>query len=253
MNELQIFCNDIIPVYITDTGEKVVLGRELHEKLSISTAYKDWFPRMTEYGFHEGDDFNLLKNERVQNEGGREVRREVIDHILKLEMAKHIAMIQRTERGKAIRDKLIALETNVSNLSPELRLLINMELQQKEQAKAIADVNNRLDGICEIVSLNSTSWREDTRHIIGKIALAQGGYECIKDVQAEIYKLVDARAGVSLSIRLDNMRKCMAAEGVCKSKRDKLTKLDVIAKDKKLIEVYLAIVKDMAVKNGISL
>ena len=43
----------------------------------------------------------------------------------------------------------------------------------------------------------------------------------------------------------------MAGEGVCKSKRDKLTKVDIIADDKKLIEIYIAIVKEMAVKNGI--
>lgn len=42
----------------------------------------------------------------------------------------------------------------------------------------------------------------------------------------------------------------MADEGVCKSARDKLTKVDVIADDKKLIEIYLAIVKEMAVKYG---
>ena len=29
MNNLTVFNNDIIPVYTTDTGEKVVIGREL--------------------------------------------------------------------------------------------------------------------------------------------------------------------------------------------------------------------------------
>lgn len=244
MNNLQIFNSDLIPVYTTDTGEKVVLGRELHEKLNISTAYKDWFPRMAEYGFSDGLDFSSFLSEST---GGRPAA----DHILKLDMAKHIAMIQRTPKGKEIREKLIALETNVSNLSPELRLLISLELQQKEQKKALADTNARLDGISEIVSLNPTAWRDDAKHLINKIALTWGGYEYIKEVNAEIYRLVDTRAGASLSIRLENMRKCMAAEGVCKSKQSKLTKVDVIAKDKKLIEIYLAIVKEMAIQNGV--
>ena len=43
MNNLTVFNNDIIPVYTTDTGEKVVIGRELHERLKIATDYKDWF------------------------------------------------------------------------------------------------------------------------------------------------------------------------------------------------------------------
>lgn len=53
MSDLQIFSKDIIPVYTTDEGNKVVMGRELHEKLGIKTAYKDWLPRMVEYGFPE--------------------------------------------------------------------------------------------------------------------------------------------------------------------------------------------------------
>ena len=66
----------MIPVYVTDTGNQVVIGRELHESLEIKTNYKDWFPRMAEYGFTEGTDFNPVKNVRVQKEGNREVKRE---------------------------------------------------------------------------------------------------------------------------------------------------------------------------------
>ncbi|WP_286356971.1 antA/AntB antirepressor family protein [Faecalibaculum rodentium] len=114
MNELKIFNSDLIPVYTTDTGEKVVIGRELHDALGIKSQYKDWFPRMADYGFSEGVDFNLLKNERVHKEGNRTVKRMVIDHILKFDMAKHICMIQRTETGKAIRQKLIDLEKAIN-------------------------------------------------------------------------------------------------------------------------------------------
>ncbi len=63
--------------------------------------------------------------------------------------------------------------------------------------------------------------------------------------------MVDQRGGVSLETRLTNKRRRMADEGICKSKRDKLTRVDVIADDKKLIEIYVAIVKEMAVKYGI--
>ena len=46
LENIRIFSEDVIPVYDTDTGEKVVLGRELHEKLKIKTPYHIWFPRM---------------------------------------------------------------------------------------------------------------------------------------------------------------------------------------------------------------
>lgn len=243
MNNLTIFNNDIIPVYTTDAGDKVVIGRELHERLQISSKYADWFKNMCGYGFSEGVDFSTF-SKNLEN-GGRS-----IEHILTLDMAKHIAMIQRTPQGKEIRDKLISLETRVQELSPELRLLINLEMRQKEQDRAIAEVNQRVDDIKDVVALNPQSWREEARKLIVKIAQSMGGNEYIRDVQAEIFGLVDERAGVSLATRLTNKRRRMADEGVCKSKRDKLNKVDVIADDKKLIEIYLAVVKEMAVQRG---
>lgn len=86
-------------------------GRELHDRLGVETAYKDWFPRMCEYGFEEGRDFNPLKIERVQNEGTRQVKRDVITHSLTLSMAKEICMLQRTELGRQVRRYLIDVES----------------------------------------------------------------------------------------------------------------------------------------------
>lgn len=140
-----------------------------------------------------------------------------------------------------------------TNLSPQLQCLINLERKQQEHDKAIAAVNKQLEDIRDVVTLNPNNWREDTRHLISKIATAQGGFDHIRDVNAEIYNLVDARGKVSLATRLTNKRRRMADEGVCESKRKKLTKVDVIADDPKLIEIYSAVVKDMAVKNGVGL
>ena len=73
MNEIMITVN-------FDDEKPTVSGRELHEALMVTTPYHKWFPRMCEYGFTEGRDFNLDKNVRVQNEGCRSVARELIDH-----------------------------------------------------------------------------------------------------------------------------------------------------------------------------
>lgn len=86
-----------------------------------------------------------------------------------------------------------------------------------------------------MVALNPNDWRKDTTFLINKMAMSIGGYEHVKPLRAESYKLLDER---------------MADEGVCKSKRDKLNQLDVIADDKKLIEGYVAIIKEMAIKYG---
>lgn len=100
------------------TGEKpAVSARELHEFLEVKTAYKDWFPRMCEYGFTRGEDFNPLKNERVQIEGERRVVRNVDDAAVTIDMAKEICMLQRNEKGKMARQYFLQLERDWN--SPE--------------------------------------------------------------------------------------------------------------------------------------
>lgn len=142
-------------------------------------------------------------------------------------------------------------DLDLRKLTPELRQMIHMELRLQEQEKALKDVNRQIDGIRDIVKLSPNNWRKECRRQIVKIAHKLGGNEYIKEVHAEAFQLVDERAGVSLSIRLTNKRRRMAEEGVCKSKRDKLTKADVIADDAKLIEIYTLIIKEMSIKYGV--
>ncbi len=101
--------NDLITINY-DTENPTVSARELHEGLEIKTAFKDWFPRMAEYGFEIGKDFNPLKNEQVRIEGSREVTRELLDYQISVDMAKQICMIQRTEKGRQYRQYFLDLE-----------------------------------------------------------------------------------------------------------------------------------------------
>lgn len=152
-----------------------------------------------------------------------------------------------------------SVQSQFADLSPQLQVLIQMETRQKqiearqvEQATALAGLEQKLQNTCEVIALDKTAWRKDSEHLINKIARATGeGYGGIRLVYEEIYRSIESRAGVSLNTRLTNKRNRMAGEGVCKSKRDKLTRVDIIAKDKKLIEIYVAIVKELAVKYGI--
>jgi anti-repressor protein len=89
--------NELIKI----NNDNMVDGRSLHEFLQVETPYTIWFPRMCEYGFVEGVDFNPNKNVRVQVEGNRQVRREVENHDLTIDMAKEISMLQRTGRARA--------------------------------------------------------------------------------------------------------------------------------------------------------
>jgi anti-repressor protein len=148
LENIRIFSEDVIPVYDTDTGEKVVLGRELHEKLKIKTPYHIWFPRMVEYGFVDGKDY-FTENKNVHREDGRKMPQVQIDHIIKLDMAKHIAMIQRTPEGMEIRQKLIDLEKNVSvnqfaGLSKELQAILVIDQRTMKQEQRISALENTM-------------------------------------------------------------------------------------------------------------
>ena len=148
LETIRIFSEDVIPVYDTDTGEKVVLGRELHEKLKIKTPYHIWFPRMVEYGFVDGTDY-FTENKNVHREDGRKMPQVQIDHIIKLDMAKHIAMIQRTPQGMEIRQKLIDLEKNVSvnqfaGLSKELQAILVIDQRTMKQEQRISALENTM-------------------------------------------------------------------------------------------------------------
>ena len=148
LETIRIFSEDVIPVYDTDTGEKVVLGRELHEKLKIKTPYHIWFPRMVEYGFVDGTDY-FTENKNVHREDGRKMPQVQIDHIIKLDMAKHIAMIQRTPEGMEIRQKLIDLEKNASvnqfaGLSKELQAILVIDQRTMKQEQRISALENTM-------------------------------------------------------------------------------------------------------------
>lgn len=145
-----------------------------------------------------------------------------------------------------------AMQTvNMEDLPPTLRFMVELHQGQDKQEKALEATNQRIEGIREIVALSPNSWRADSRKMIVKHAQKMGGNEYIREVIKEVYDLVDERAGVSLAPRLTNKRRRIAEEGVYKSKRDKLTEADVIADDKKLIEIYLAVIKDMAIEYGV--
>lgn len=142
-------------------------------------------------------------------------------------------------------------KTQAEILLGQAQMLVDLERQQREQQKAIEDTNKRIDSIKDVVALDSNYWRKDTNKLVLKMALKAGGCSCAQAVRDESYKLLESRMGVNLKTRLTNKRKNLALNGVCKSAIQKVNYLDVIGEDKKLIEGYTAIVKEMAIKYGI--
>ena len=187
------------------------------------------------------------------------------DYKLTAHFAKKLSMKGNGAKAEEARDYFTTLEERVkqkvidlNQLSPELQMfqkifnsVAEQQLEQKRQAEQLNHVEQRVESIREVVALDTTSWRDDTGNILRKISMELGGGQAYSQVRAESYELLSKRMGVNLKQRLTNKRRRMADEGICKSARDKLSYVDIIAEDKKLIEGYTAIVKEMAIRYGV--
>ena len=51
---------ELIKITTNESGSQVVSARELHQFLEITTPISMWMPRMIEYGFEEGVDYEAI-------------------------------------------------------------------------------------------------------------------------------------------------------------------------------------------------
>lgn len=100
--------NELIKItYEAETP--TVSARELHKSLEISKRFSAWFDTNSQ-GFVENEDYtSVLTGTEVRNNGGVQIR-ELQDYSLSVDMAKHICLMSRTEKGKECRQYLIDLE-----------------------------------------------------------------------------------------------------------------------------------------------
>ncbi|MCI8965565.1 MAG: phage antirepressor Ant [Clostridia bacterium] len=143
--------SDLIKIEVNENQEPIVSGRELHEVLGVKTAYKDWFPRMIEYGFQKDIDYiEITEKVEAQKRARTYVQ---VNHAIKLDMAKEIAMIQRNEQGKKVRQYFIQVEKDFN--SPEkimaraLKIaegkLNILQLENKKQKQLIGELKVKAD------------------------------------------------------------------------------------------------------------
>lgn len=150
-------------------------------------------------------------------------------------------------------EKLKQQQIDTSNLSPELQMFNGLFQSLAKQELATKKLETKVDNISDIVALNVTDWRKDCQKLIKRMAQTQGGFGAYQEINNLIYEETERRASANLSQRLTNKRRRMADEGASKSKRDRLNKLDVIGDDKRILEIYVAVVKEFAIKYGINL
>ena len=162
--------NEVIKVTVNDNHEPIVSGRQLHEALGVNSNYTTWFDRMTDYGFTENEDYVLLSN--FGNQTGRGGHNKV-DHIIKLDMAKEIAMIQRTDKGKEVRQYFIQVEKDFN--SPEKIMARALLMADKKIHKLETQIEADKPKVlfADAVSASHTSI------LVGELAklISQNGYK----------------------------------------------------------------------------
>ena len=162
--------NELINVTLNDNHEPIVSGRQLHEVLGVNSNYTTWFDRMTDYGFTENEDYVLLSN--FGNQTGRGGHNKV-DHIIKLDMAKEIAMIQRTDKGKAVRQYFIQVEKDFNSPEKIMARALLMADQKVHKLEAQIEADKPKVLFADAVSASHTSI------LVGELAklISQNGYK----------------------------------------------------------------------------
>ena len=153
-----------------DNDRITLSARELHEFLGIGTQYTKWFDRMSEYGFYENVDYQAISQKRLTAQGNETT---YIDHEITLDMAKEIAMIQRSDKGKEVRQYFLELERRWN--SPEAVMNRALEYSRK-QVKALMEENKELKPKALFADAVSAS---NESILIGQLAklIRQNGYE----------------------------------------------------------------------------
>ena len=146
------------------------------------------------------------------------------------------------QKPMCIEDILIAQLQDMKAVKEQLMQVNNTAIEAKQEVQAIRDT----------LILDPAAWRVETTNLINKIAQKLGGNENIQVIRKESYELLDSRAKAKLNIRQTNMRRKVLEETGSTSKANKISKLDVIASEARLREIYIAIVKEMSIKYGVA-
>lgn len=273
MNELKMIENDLVPVYETDKGIKVVNGRELHQVLQSGQDFSTWVKkRLSECDAEENEDFDLFHNS-VEQVSGTKYR---IDYIIKLDIAKEMAMLERNEKGKQVRKYFIAVEEkykqnalDVAQLSPELQMfnkifqsVAQQQLEQKRQAEEISKQGEQIKQIEQTQTAIAETFSkvddtEDFQHWVNNCItkIAESPYFTNGTTRSMKYSLARNESYERLmrkrNCRLDDRvqrakgRALEVNPSIKKAELQKINKLYVIANDKDLRPAYELVIKEM--------
>lgn len=179
-------------------------------------------------------------------------------------------LLDATENKAVVKEIVNQQQFDMSQLSPSLQAfgqlfqsMAQMEINQNKiqsqlnqvnhhvlEAKATAEqATKQIEAVRDTMLLDHDSWRKECTALINKIAQARGND--YSGAHREAYQLTEQRGRADLKRRVINKQDRLRREGLSKSKVDAVKHIDVIAEDTRLKEIYIAVVKEMAIKYGV--
>lgn len=255
MSDLTIIENDLVPVYVTDTGEKVVYGTELHEVLKVKSKFADWIKnRLQDCDAIECEDFETFS--KILEKG-----RPSTEYLIRLDTAKEMAMLERNDIGKQVRKYFIEVEkrhkqTTIdrSQLSPQLQQFYaladgqaKMELEQKRQAEHLSRIEQTVTNMKEIFGQPIGDWKAEINSRVREISQRSGiDYQALYN---QLYGELETTAHCSLKRLQDNKVARMEKAGNTKTAiKDGTTKIAIIYEKPQLKAIFESIVKRYAMR-----
>lgn len=270
MDEMKIIENDLVPVYETDKGIKVVYGTELHSALQVKSRYREWIDRrFSDIDAIENEDFQEAEFSAPSGQAKKE-------HIINLDTAKEMAMLERNDKGKQIRKYFIEVEkrhkqgiVDLEQLNPTTKLM-NLLVQsisqneleqkrlsdeQKKQGEQIKKIEETQTTIAETFKSTSDidNFQRWVSNCISKIAespkFTDESTRSTKYSMArsESYKRLTKKRNCRLDDRVQRAKGRALEErpDIKKAELNKINKLYVIANDKDLRPAYELVIKEM--------
>lgn len=207
MNNLKMIENELVPVYTTDTGEKVVNGRELHSILGSKQDFSTWAKaRLKECDASENEEYTRFHKKVEANNAT------MIEYIIKLDTAKEMAMLERNEKGKQVRRYFIEVEKkykerafDASALSPQTQAIIELELRQNQIESKVNAVSSDLKEFkkdmpilgVEEVQISNAVKRKGVSCLGGKKSAAYQDKSLRGKVYADIHRQLRREFGIT--------------------------------------------------------
>ncbi len=159
-----------------------------------------------------------------------------------------VKFIQEFKRMREELSKPKAPQTPLELMQMTINQMVEQEKRISSLESQVTETKKMANNITNIISINSVDWRDKVNVILKKIAKKWTGIEPYRSVRNLSYDKLEKRAGCKLDVRLNNRKERAIAKGMSKSYVQKINKLDVIAEEKRLVEIYLQVVKEMAIQ-----